>query len=857
MREQTPERFEVIARRPVGELPPSLGELPPATSRPTCASRPTVRGKFLFAGNRKLYVKGVAYGPFGSGEGADSAYDPGMVERDFAQMTASGINAVRVYTVPPRWLLDAAGRHDLLVMVGIPWEQHVAFLGERSRARAIEQRVRAAVRECAGHPALLCFAIGNEIPTPIVRWHGRRRIERFLHRLYRAAKEESPESLVTYVNYPSTEYLRLSFLDLVCFNVYLESRDRLEAYLARLQNLADESPLIIAEVGLDSRRNGHEKQAATLDWHIRSSFEAGCAGTFLFSWTDQWHRGGYEIEDWDFGLTTRDRTPKPALAAVSSAFGAAPFPPAERAPSVSVIVCTHNGAGTLRSCLEGIRELDYPDYDLIVVSDGSRDDSAQIASGYDARLIEMDHGGLGRARNAGLEAATGEIVAFIDDDAIPDPEWLTYVAQTLTTTDYAAVGGPNVLPPEAGAVEQAVSNAPGGPTHVLLSDREAEHIPGCNMAFWRSHLQAIGGFDPQFHAAGDDVDVCWQLQAEGLRLGFNPGAVVWHHRRRSVRAYLKQQHGYGKAEALLERKWPDKYSPAGHVTWSGRLYGNGSAQHRGGRRWRIYYGGWGTGLFQSIYGPRSSLLESLPLMPEWYLAILALTVLSALGALWPPLLLTLPFLVLALGALIFDAGLGGARAVFQGSPSRQRLLRLRVLTAALYLLQPLARLGGRLAHGLTPWRRHGPRGFAFPRRGERVMWSEHPQPTEQRLHYLQQALSDEGAVALSGGDWDRWDLEVRGGSIGVARVLTALEEHGGGRQLFRVAWWPHVSTPGAVLSAFAEVLAIATLLTGNWSAAAIFGSVTLLVIARLAYECGAAGALVQRVVARQGKPPGQ
>ena len=123
-------------------------------------------------------------------------------------------------------------------------------------------------------------------------------------------RREDPGALLTYVNYPTTEYLELPFVDFVAFNVYLESREQLAAYLARLQNLAGERPLLLAEVGLDSRRNGEEAQAATLKWQIETIFEGGCAGAFVFAWTDEWHRGGYDIEDWDFGLTTRDRQAK-------------------------------------------------------------------------------------------------------------------------------------------------------------------------------------------------------------------------------------------------------------------------------------------------------------------------------------------------------------------------------------------------------------------------------------------------------------------------------------------------------------------------------------------------------------------
>ena len=74
-------------------------------------------------------------------------------------------------------------------------------------------------------------------------------------------KRKIPEALVTYVNFPTTEYLELPFLDFVAYNVYLEAREQLAAYLARLQNIAGERPLVLAEIGLDSRRNGQIAQA--------------------------------------------------------------------------------------------------------------------------------------------------------------------------------------------------------------------------------------------------------------------------------------------------------------------------------------------------------------------------------------------------------------------------------------------------------------------------------------------------------------------------------------------------------------------------------------------------------------------
>jgi len=88
-------------------------------------------------------------------------------------------------------------------------------------------------------------------------------------------------------------------------------------------------------VTLPHRRNGLRAQAHTLDWQVRTAVEAGSAGTFVFAWTDEWHRGGHEIDDWDFGLTDRERRAKPALAAVASACAAAPFGEDRAWPRVS------------------------------------------------------------------------------------------------------------------------------------------------------------------------------------------------------------------------------------------------------------------------------------------------------------------------------------------------------------------------------------------------------------------------------------------------------------------------------------------------------------------------------------------
>ena len=822
-------------------------------------SRPHVRGKFIYVGEQKVYVRGVTFGTFRPAEAEQEQFLPEQVERDFALMAENGVNAVRTYTVPPRWLLDAAQRHGLWVMVGIPWEQHLTFLDDPKLAQNILHRVRQSTRICAGHPALLCFTIGNEIPTQIVRWYGRVRIERFLKRLYQVVKAEDKNALVTYVNYPSTEYLQLPFLDFCCFNVYLESEEKLSAYLARLQNLAGDRPLVMAEIGLDSRRNGEAQQAKTLAWQVRTVFAAGCAGAFIFAWTDEWWRGGFDIEDWDFGLTRRDRSPKPALVAVRRAFAEIPFPADTPWPRISVVVCTYNGARTIQDCLDGLMELDYPNYEAIVVNDGSTDDTAHIVAQYPVQLISTTNHGLSSARNTGMEAATGEIVAYTDDDARPDPQWLRYLAWTFMTGNYAGVGGPNIAPPGDGWIADCVANAPGGPVHVLLSDTEAEHIPGCNMAFRREALQAVKGCDPRYRTAGDDVDLCWRVQQHGGKLGFSPAAMVWHHRRNSLKMYWKQQQGYGRAEALLEAKWPEKYNAAGHLNWTGRLYGKGLTQTLLNTKTRIYHGTWGSGLFQSLYQPAQYHLGSLPLMPEWNLLVVGLPFISALGVMWSPLLLALPLFLLAVSLVVGQAAKSAAQASFT-SPcaSRRTWLKLWGMTTALHLLQPVARLKGRLQYGLTMWRKRGIQGFSLPRSQTISLWSERWHSAEERLETLEKMLCEAGACVFRGGDFEAWDLEVRGGLLGGARLRLAVEEHGANKQYARFRCWPNFSRLGLSATTLLTALVVSAALSGSNGGrivAAALGMGALLLGWRKLYETGAALATLQVMLRRLSMEP--
>src|SRR3954454_22207378 len=585
----------------------------------------------------RFLVKGVTYGTFAPDAEGYQFPPLQQIAADFRQMATLGVNTVRTYTPPRRDLLDAAAREGLRVMVGLPWAQHVAFLDDRALNRTIRAEITAKVAELGDHPAILTFALGNEIPPGVVRWHGQLRVERFLRRLYEDAKNASPESLFTYVNFPPTEFLDLSFLDICAFNVYLHREHDLRAYLTRLQHIAGQKPLLLAEAGADSIREGEAGQAEITAMHVRAAFEEGACGAIAFAWTDEWWRGGHPVEDWNFGLVDRDRRLKPAAAAVAAAFDSAPFSRERQSawPRVSVVVCAYNAADTLEDNLRSLELLTYPDYEIILVNDGSKDRTSDIGRRFEkVRVIDTPNAGLSAARNVGLAEATGEIVAYTDADTRVDRDWLTFLVQPFLTSDVVGSGGPNVVPPDDPPIAQCIARAPGGPTHVLLDDRIAEHVPGCNMAFRREALLAIGGFNPIYLRAGDDVDVCWRLQGRGWRAGFASSALVWHRHRSAVKADWRQQVGYGEGETWLMAHHPEKFLD-GRMLWRGRIY---SPLPFVRSLWgtRINAGVWGTAAFPSVYRTDVHPFAFLPHSIRWQVVSFALALVgvavAAIGA---------------------------------------------------------------------------------------------------------------------------------------------------------------------------------------------------------------------------------
>jgi GT2 family glycosyltransferase len=767
--------------------------------------RVKVDGKFFRLGDSRFSVKGITYGPFRPDADGCTFASPQQTQKDFQQINELGANLLRCYYVPPPWLLDLAQASGLKILIDIPWEKHRCFLDSKESRLCAREAVRDAVRQCQGHPSFFGCSVVNEIPAEIVRWSGPARVTRFIDELIEEAKSIDDGALYTFSSFPPTEFLLPQNIDFLCFNVYLHYQKSFEAYLARLQTLADSKPLILGEFGLDSYRTGEPQKCEILTWQIETAFRGGLAGMVVFSYTDDWYRGGHQIEDWAFGLTTTDRKPKESFATVQRLFQQAPRFPLSKTPKVSVVVASYNGAPTLASCLDSLTKLNYADHEVILVDDGSTDNTHEIAARFPSvHYVRQNNMGLSAARNAGIAAATGEIVAFTDSDCRADEDWLHYLVGDLLAGGFTGMGGHNFLPPEDSPVSAAVMVSPGGPVHVMLTDREAEHIPGCNMAFYKTALEKIGGFDPIYRKAGDDVDICWRLQQAGYKIGFSPAAFVWHHRRATVDAYLKQQRGYGEAEAMLARSHPEYFNSIGGGIWHGRIY----TMSKFGvilQRPIIYHGVFGSGFFQRIYTPGPALPIMLCTSLEFhYLVTLPSAVLAVyVGFLWP----------LPAAAFLMSAGICALAGLQAELPAKKRRWWSRPLVAWLFFLQPIVRGWARYRERIKFY--SGPKHRAkkrmiLPSAGafapdEAYYWSKKGVDRYQFLDRLLKHLDNEGWQPKPDTGWTQYDFDIVGSTWTRLRLATVSEELGEQKMFFRCRLRARWSWPAKLLFGIALI----------------------------------------------------
>ena len=353
------------------------------------------------------------------------------------------------------------------------------------------------------------------------------------------------------------------------------------------------------------------------------------------------------------------------------------------------------------------------------------------------------------------------------------------------------------------------------------------------MAFWKASLEAIGGFDPQFRdrrrrrrhllaPAGAGLD--GRLQPRRGRLAPPPrlDRAATSSSSTSTARPRRCSSASGRSATTASATSP---GPAASTATPPSK----AARRRAGRS-TTAPGARASSSPSTSARPGSS--RSLPLMPEWYLVIAALAgPVGARASLWSPLLLALPLLARSRSARSSSRpALGGAHG---DRSAAAEIARWRDAAAArcaprfLYMLQPLARLAGRLRYGLSPWRRRSaPRlGAAGAAHAAASGASTGVRPTSALARHRGGAAAQTAAWSSHGGDFERWDLHVRGGMLGSMRLRVAVEEHGAGRQLVRIRSWPRFSRHRAGARGPASRRSRpAPRSTARWIAAAILGA---------------------------------
>lgn len=230
-------------------------------------------------------------------------------------------------------------------------------------------------------------------------------------------------------------------------------------------------------------------------------------------------------------------------------------------PFISVIIPARNAQRTIKKCIDSVLNLNYPSFELIVVNDGSSDDTTKILAGYpQVKILDTPGVGPSQARNMALKQAQGEFVAFTDADCIVDSNWLRELLRGFEDERVVGVGGIQRSPQDESIFAKQVHDFLsifGFVAEYMQSANnicKTKHNPSCNVMYRASVLRELGGFREDLWP-GEDVELDYRINKKGYLLKFNPEAVVYHYRPANLGDFSKMMFRYGKAQGRLVRRY--------------------------------------------------------------------------------------------------------------------------------------------------------------------------------------------------------------------------------------------------------------------------------------------------------------
>jgi glycosyltransferase involved in cell wall biosynthesis len=226
----------------------------------------------------------------------------------------------------------------------------------------------------------------------------------------------------------------------------------------------------------------------------------------------------------------------------------------------SIVVPLHRDSPAFRRCLAACRDLAHHDFEVVVVSDRDVDLPVEADVRFVRTGSEVDTSPAEK-RDAAMEHVTGEVIAYLDDDAFPDATWLTIAAERFSDKDVGALGGPGVTPPGStlrervgGAVYESWLGS--GPLLYRFRQRApsvVDDYPAYNLFVRTDAVRRIGGWATTFYG-GEDTHFCEALKAVGVLVHYEPRLVVYHHRRSIFRAHMKQIANVGLHRGFFARR---------------------------------------------------------------------------------------------------------------------------------------------------------------------------------------------------------------------------------------------------------------------------------------------------------------
>jgi len=228
-------------------------------------------------------------------------------------------------------------------------------------------------------------------------------------------------------------------------------------------------------------------------------------------------------------------------------------------PFVSVIVAVRNGEAEVSDCVTSLLRMDYPAdrREILVVDGGSTDRTAEIVKRYPVQYLREPRQGVCHARNRGIRASRGDILAFTDPDCVVSTRWLSELVRPFEQSVVGGVGGAILPYPGTTPAERFAARRRSHSQERPLSHPRRSFAMTPNVAFRREVFERIGPFDTRFPGGGwEDADFCWRFFRETtFTLAYAPRAAVLHRYRTTARAFFVQHMRYGLGLALLRRKY--------------------------------------------------------------------------------------------------------------------------------------------------------------------------------------------------------------------------------------------------------------------------------------------------------------